>query len=144
MRRDRDARRIRAGGFSLLEVIVAFVILALVATALFRLFSGALGNVSAADEYSRATLYAESRLGALAVEAKLHEETQQGTSDDGRYAWVASIERYAPPGANPDLDRAAEAMPLRPWRLAVTVTWPGEGGAKRSVALSTVRLALKE
>jgi prepilin-type N-terminal cleavage/methylation domain-containing protein len=37
-----------AGGFSLLEVLVAFVILALVATALFRLFGGALSNASGA------------------------------------------------------------------------------------------------
>ena len=47
-------------GFSLLEVLVAFVILALVATALFRLFSGALQNASAAEEWSRAVLVAES------------------------------------------------------------------------------------
>jgi prepilin-type N-terminal cleavage/methylation domain-containing protein len=41
------ARRPPAGGFSLLEVLVAFVIVALVATALFRLFGGALNNASA-------------------------------------------------------------------------------------------------
>ena len=49
-RRVRDVReqpRTRASGFSLLEVLAAFVILALVGTALFRLFSGALGNVVA-------------------------------------------------------------------------------------------------
>ena len=56
-------------GFSLLEVLAAFVILALVGTALFRLFSGALGNATLADEYSGATLYAESRLAAVSVEA---------------------------------------------------------------------------
>ena len=41
-------------GFSLLEVLAAFVILALVATALFRLFSASLNNVSAAEENPRA------------------------------------------------------------------------------------------
>src|ERR1700690_801183 len=61
----------RAAGFSLLEVLAAFVILALVGTALFRVFSGALGNVAASDEYSRATLYAESRLAGLGVETPL-------------------------------------------------------------------------
>ena len=35
----------RVRGFSLLEVLVAFMILSLVATALFRLFYGALLNV---------------------------------------------------------------------------------------------------
>jgi general secretion pathway protein I len=134
----------RAAGFSLLEVLVAFVILALVGTALFRLFSGALGNATLADEYSRATLYAESRLAAVSVEAPLKESTLQGNSDDGRYAWTAVIAQYTPPGSTPDLDSAAPAMPVRLWNLAVTVTWPGAPGNERSVALSTVRIAIKE
>ena len=48
-------------------MLVAFVILAVVATALCRLFSGALANVSAADEYSRAVLVAESALASAAI-----------------------------------------------------------------------------
>ena len=131
-------------GFSLLEVLAAFVILALVGTALFRLFSGALGNATLADEYSRATLYAESRLAAVSVEAPLRDSTLQGNSDDGHYAWTAVIAPYTPPGSTPDLDSAASAMAVRLWKLAVTVTWPGTPGNERSVALSTVRIAIKE
>jgi len=134
----------RAAGFSLLEVLAAFVILALVGTALFRLFSGALGNATLADEYSRATLYAESRLAAVSVEAPLKEGTVQGNSDDGHYAWTAAISPYTPPGSTPDLDGSAAAMAVRLWKLAVTVTWPGTPGNERSVALSTVRIAIKE
>lgn len=128
----------------MLEVLAAFVILALVGTALFRLFSGALGNATLAEEYSRATLYAESRLAAVGVETPLREGSLQGNSDDGRYAWTAVISPYAPPGSTPDLDSAATAMAVRLWRLAVTVTWPGTPGNDRSVALSTVRIAVKE
>ena len=49
-------------GFSLIEVLAAFVILALVATALFRLFSASLNNASASEEWSRALQVAESQL----------------------------------------------------------------------------------
>ena len=131
-------------GFSLLEVLAAFVILALVGTQLFRLFSGALGNATLADEYSRATLYAESRLAAVSVEAPLKESTLQGNSDDGLYAWTAVIAPYTTPGSTADLESAATAMPVRLWKLAATVTWPGTPGSERSVALSTVRIAVKE
>ena len=134
----------RAAGFSLLEVLAAFVILALVGTALFRLFSGALGNATLADEYSRATLYAESRLAAVSVEAPLKEGTLQGNSDDGRYAWSAVVTPYTPPDSTPGFDSATTTMAVRLWKLAVTVTWPGTAGSERSVALSTVRLAVKE
>jgi general secretion pathway protein I len=134
----------RAAGFSLLEVLAAFVILALVGTALFRVFSGALGNVAAADDYSRATLFAESRLTALGVEAPLREGVQQGTSDDGFYAWTAKIEPYTPPGITPEMDSTTAAMAIRLWRLGVTVRWPGAPGSERSLALATLRVAPRD
>jgi general secretion pathway protein I len=134
----------RSAGFSLLEVLAAFVILAFVGTALFRLFSGALGNATLADEYSRATLYAESRLASVSVEVPLHESTLQGNSDDGRYAWAAVITPYTAPDSTPGFDSAASAMTVRLWKLVVTVTWPSPSGSERSVALSTMRLAAKE
>ena len=144
-RRGGGARaRGHGAGFSLLEVLAAFVILALVGTALFRLFSGALGNASLADEYSRATLYAESRLASIGVETPLREGSQQGTSEDGYYTWIAKVEPYSPPGIPPDMENAAAAMAIRLWRLAVTVRWPGAPGSERSVALATERVAPKE
>ena len=134
----------RQRGFSLIEVLAAFVILALVGTALFRLFSGALGNASLADEYSRATLYAESRLASFGVETKLREGADEGTSEDGQYTWRASVAPYVPPGTTPDMEAAAAAMAVRAWRIAVTVSWPGTAGSDRSVSLSSVRIAIKE
>jgi general secretion pathway protein I len=134
----------RSPGFSLLEVLAAFVVLALVGTALFRIFSGALGNASLSDEYSRATLYAESRLASPGIETPLRESAQQGTSDDGKYTWTANIAPYKPPGSTPDLDAAADLMPVRLWRIAVTVSWPGAAGSDRSISLATVRLAPRE
>lgn len=135
----------RAGGFSLLEVLVAFVVLALVGTALFRLFGASLNNVSLAEDYSRATLYGESRLAAAAVEAPLREGSAQGTSEDGRYAWTTQIEPYVGPGTTPDQQRMGQMLPMLAWRISVTVAWPGDVfGSQRSIVLSTVRLAVKQ
>ena len=134
----------RARGFSLLEVLVAFVILALVGTALFRLFSGALGNASAADDLSRAVLVAESVLAEAAATQPLRESTQSGTADDGRIEWTTRIAPYAAPGVNPDTERGSESLPLRLYRVSVEVAFPAANGGRRTLALATTRIAAKD
>jgi len=136
--------RTGARGLSLIEVLVAFVILSLVMTALFRLFSGALVNASAADEYSRAVLVAESALAEAASANPLKEATQTGTADDGRMAWTTRVAPYTPPGTNPDLERAAEAMPTRLFRITADVVFPAPSGGSRTFALATMRVGTKE
>lgn len=131
-------------GFSLLEVIVAFVILALVGTALFRLFGGALNNASAAEDYSRAALFAESRLTETAAQTPLRDGSDQGSSEDGKYTWATKIVPYVAPDATADQQRLGEMAPVRLWRVSVTVSWPGTLGAERKLSLATVRLATKQ
>jgi general secretion pathway protein I len=137
------ARPSRAAGFSLLEVLVAFVILALVATALFRLFSGALANASAADDYSRAVLVAESVLAEAAVAHPLREATQTGVADDGRIAWTTRVAPQPPTGESPDLERAAETMPIRLYRVTAEVVFPAPTGGQRKFTLATTRIGAR-
>lgn len=131
-------------GFSLLEVLVAFAILALLGTALFRLFSGGLGNAAAADDYSRAVLVAESVLAEAASAQPLREGTAQGTADDGRIEWKAQVAPYAPPGVNPDTERSSETLPIRLFRVSVDVAFPAPSGGRRAITLATTRLGAKE
>lgn len=138
------AVRSRASGFSLLEVLVAFVILALVGGALFRLFSSALGNASAADDMSRAALVAESVLAEAAAVQPLREATQRGTVDDGRIEWTTTVAPYQAPGVNPDTERVSDSMPLRLLRVSVEVVFPAANGGRRTLALATTRIASKD
>ena len=133
-------------GFSVLEVLVAFVILSLVGTALFGLFSGALTNVGAAEDYSRAVLVADSVLAETAATLPLREGSQSGTTDDGRFSWSARVAPYTPPnsGPDPDLDRLSESMTIRLWQIAADVTFMGQNGKPRTLQLTTVRLGAKE
>jgi general secretion pathway protein I len=126
-------------GFSLLEVLVAFIIVALVVTALFRLFGGALGNASAASEWTRALSVAQSRLTLAGATQPLQEAAEAGMESDGRIAWRTSVVPYVAPDANPDLERASEAMPTRLYRVTVDVRFPGIAGQSRTLSLSTSR-----
>ena len=134
----------RSRGFSLIEVLAAFVILALVATSLFQLFSGALQNAAAAEDWSRAVLTAESRL-AQAVNAQpLVEATDRGDADDGRIQWETRVTAWEPPDVDPELARISEGMRTRLYRVEVDVRFPGLAGRERSLSLATVKLAAKE
>jgi len=133
-----------ARGFSLLEVLVAFAILALVGTALFRLFSGGLSNASAADDYSRALLVAESVLAEAASAQPLREGTTQGTFDDGRIEWTAQVVPYTPPAVNPDTERGSESIPLRLFKVNVDVAFAAPSGGRRTLSLATTRLGAKD
>jgi len=141
----RSAIDVRAteSGFSLLEVLVAFVILSLVATALFRLFGGALGNAGAASEWSRALLVAQTRLAVAASTLPLRESADQGSETDGRIRWETKVAPYTPPNTTDDLERASEALPARLYRVSVDVRFPSDNGRDRIVSLSTLKLAAR-
>ncbi len=136
--------RARAGGFSLLEVLAAFVILALFATSLFGLFSGALGNASAADDWSRALLVAQSRLATATSTQPFVEAADSGTEDEGRIRWDSRVAPWSPPGVDAELARVSEAMTPRLYRIEVDVRFPGVAGGERTISLTTVRLAARD
>jgi general secretion pathway protein I len=131
-------------GFSLLEVLVAFVILALVATALFRLFGGALSNASAAEEWSRAVMIAQSQLVAAASAQPLKEGTDSGSDADGRIRWESRVAVYTPPDLTPEMQRTQETLPNQLYRVEVDVRFPGTAGGERTVSLFTLRMVAKE
>src|SRR5438105_13837760 len=135
--------RTKQNGFSLLEVLVAFVILSLVATALFRLFGGALGNAAAAGDWSRALLVAQTRLAVAANALPLREGSDTGTEIDRRIRWETKVAPYTPPNTIDDLERTSEAMPTRLFRVTAEVRFPSDNGGDRIVSLSTVKLGAR-
>ena len=60
-------------GFSLLEILVAFVIMALALGVLMRVFSGPLNSTAVADHYAEARLNAESKLASIGVQPTLND-----------------------------------------------------------------------
>lgn len=133
----------RAHGFSLLEVLVAFMIVALVVTALFRLYGGAMTNMSAADDWTRALLVAQSRLAVASAAQPLREATETGTEDDGRIQWQTSVVAWTPADVNPDVEQASQTMPTRLFRISVDVHFPGVADKPRTLSLSTVAIGAR-
>jgi len=128
--RGADSRK-RQAGFSLLEVVVAFAILALTLGTLIEIFSRAMNTTALSATYSRAATLAEARLNAVGIDIPLEPGTYGGEPEDG-LAWEVQIQPYE----LPDVDWE---LPAQPYRITAVVAWDmAEGG--RQVVLSTLRL----
>ncbi len=129
----RGARR-RSGGFTLLEVLVAFTVLAISLGVLFEIFSTGMRASRSAEEYTRATLLAESKLAAIGITDALEEGETTGAFGDG-YNWRVAVRPYRLDGP----EEEGPPPPIEAYEVVVTVAW-GEGSGERSVSLTTLRL----
>jgi general secretion pathway protein I len=126
-------------GFTLMEILVAFVVLAAAVGVLYRTFSTSLRNVDAVAGYSEAIAVAEAKLTAIGLEQPLQEGEDSGATEDKRFSWQIAIRPYTPPDSPQDVPGGfATAQQL--WRATVTVTWNEHGDRKRTIELSTLRM----
>lgn len=133
-------RTVRAQrGFTLMEILVAFVVLAAAVGVLYRTFSAGLRNVDAVAGYSEAIAIAEAKLTGLGLERPLEEGDESGATEDRRFSWRIAVRPYTPPGSSPD-QPGGFISPHQLLRATVTVTWNERGSQKRTVELSTMRM----
>lgn len=121
-------------GFSLIEVLVAFIILSLALSVLMRIFSGGTHNAALASDYSRAVLLAESRLAAVGIETPMQEGVAAGSADE-RFSWQTSA-RMLPAAA----EAPSALAPVGLFEVEARIMWT-DGGKERTVVLNTLRLA---
>ena len=119
-------------GFSLLEVLVAFSILALSLGVLLQIFSTGLRGVSLSSDYTRAVLLAESKLAAAGREGPVASSGGEGVEDE-TYHWSVSVRPYGGAGGGT----------VVPYEVTVEVWW-NEGERERRVQLTSVRLEVQE
>ena len=102
----------RPRGFTLIEVIIAFALLALALTLLLGSMSGAAKQIRHADDAGRATLHAQSMLTQLGVGEALQPGRSDGELDNGRYRWSLVITPFVDPlkPAAPALDVSAPRL----------------------------------
>jgi general secretion pathway protein I len=120
-------------GYTLVEVLVAMMILALALTVLLRIFSGGLRNIAVSADYSHAALLAEAQLAvAGSSEALVPGETYG--NDDDKFHWTRTVEAYVPTEF-----AEKENLPVAAFQVTVVVEWPNSGRTRR-LRLSTIKL----
>jgi len=131
------ATRARQQGFTLVEVVVAFLLLAMVLTTGFEVFTTGMRRAIDLEERSQALAIARSRLAVVGMEQELREGTASGQSEDGKYKWTLAIVRSQEAGADPN-QQLQTAYGL--YRVEVVVSWRGVDDRDHTFALATLEL----
>ena len=129
-------RKRAQAGFTLLEVVVAFVLLSVTLVIIFQIFSTGLARAGSLDEYSQALVLAQSKLAASGVEEQVKEGETRGETGDHRFQWTVAVKRHeevADPDARP---QSLNSL----YRVESGVRWRTADGRERSVALATLVL----
>ena len=133
--RARHAQR----GYTLLEVIIAFALLALAMALLLGTLSGSARQVRWSADAGRAALYAQSLLDQVGVAEPLSPGQQSGDFEEGRYRWTLGVAQWR--------DRAAAAarQPVdiggpQLFEITLAVEW-GDGGPAQRFQLRSLRSA---
>jgi len=121
-------------GYTLIEVLVAMVILALSLTVLLRIFSGGLRNISVSEDYARAILIAEAKLESTGTESVLAPGSSDGIAGQ-KFRWTQTIEAYLPYSGIGTIQ-----VPLDAYTVTIEVQWP-HADRMRRVSLSGIKLA---
>lgn len=128
--------RNQSRGMTLIEVLVAFVVLSVTLAVILQIFTGGMRNARLADSYSRAVFLAESKLAAVGVERPLLAGDDAGQMVDMQ--WHVNVQPMDDGGA---ADRLL--LPSRLYQVSVRVAW-NEGGHDRQILLESLRLGSRQ
>lgn len=120
-------------GFSLVEVLVAFAILASVLTATLGVFSSSFSSTRQVASYERAMGVAVAQMSEISRSGDLEPGVRSGETDQG-LRWVTTVDVFSATGEEDALHRA-----IVPYQVTVKVAWQ-ENRAERSVQIHSLRL----
>lgn len=133
----------RSRGFTLLEVMLAFVILAVSMGMLLGMLSRGLGQVRTSQDETEAALHAQSLLDQVGVIEPVQPGEQLGEFANGRYRYrleTTEIEDPSPAPALPPtvVDADTAINPPKVYRVSLDVSW-GPPESQRHTRFTTVR-----
>ena len=109
----------RVSGFTLIEIVVAFSILAVGLGIAMQIATGAMRQSRSAADYTEAALYAQSLLDTAGVGERLEEGESSGEFDE-RFSWSLRVDPFEIQTDSP-LD--AGIAPVELYRLELLVRW---------------------
>lgn len=132
--------RVRSGGFTLLELLLAFVVFTLGFATVLEILTGSMRNTVRARHYSEAALTAQSLIDQVGLEIPL-EAGYSASGESGEYGWTLDIFEYRDTGENPHSVELAELTGIDLLQVDLEITW-GQSPREQVQQFSTVRAVL--
>ncbi len=118
----------QTGGFTLIEVMAAFAVFALLFGVVLQVLSTSMTNTRRAGDYTQAALWAQSRLDVLGLDELLEPGETSGQFDD-RYNWYQRVEEVM---AFDDTGIDLAELPVALYSVELVVEW-GENPTREAV-----------
>ena len=153
----------RQAGFSLIEMVAAFLVFAIGIGVLMQILATSMHNTRSSSDYTMAALWAQTKLDVVGVGAPIEEGSSNGRFDDN-YSWELEVHQVDPTSvepppqaaagsnsiANPGIQQrmttsagnagAIQVSPFDIYQLDLTVFWGGRyGSSQKSARFSTLR-----
>ena len=129
----------RQHGFTLIEVLVAFIVFVAIFGAVLEALGMALRNTRRSAEVSEAALWAQSKLDALGTIDELEEGSETGEFNR-QYRWQLDVTKQDVPRED---GMSADSFPVELYRVELVVSW-GDRNQRREQHFVTLRSKLKE
>ena len=120
-------------GMTLIEVLVAFVVLSITMAVILQIFSGGMRNARLANSYSSAVFLAQSKLAETGVVKPLAVAEDMGRVGSDLHWRVTVVP------ADEAETAAQQVMAVKLYKVRVRINW-NEGGRERQVELTSLRL----
>ncbi|MEI7993509.1 MAG: type II secretion system protein [Methylococcaceae bacterium] len=125
-------------GFSLLEILIAFSILAISLGILLKIFSSGVNTAVVAEDYTAAVQIAEGLMAKTGVETPLQPGEDSGL-ENNKYHWLVEVSPFVFNPENVDVT----TMKAELFKIKVIVSWGDDGDNDRQVKLTTLKLINK-
>ncbi len=109
----------RQQGFTLLEILAAFLVFTLSFAVVMQVVSSSLRNTRLSNNLTQAALLAQSKLDLLGIDAPVEEGSDSGEFDE-KYSWEMQIGLYDPAEGRALND---ELIPVDLYQVDLTVYW---------------------
>jgi len=127
-------------GFTLLEVMLAFVVFALSFATVLEIMAGSMRSVRRASDETEVALFAQSIMDLVGTEIPIEEGQFDGTGMD-HYQWRLDIYLYEVNDENINTLELAEMSGIELYRVDLDINWE-TGRRQRDLHFSTIRSIL--